>query len=369
MAKLRSVIIEKKLATKKIAQQLSDAELTEFIFLPNFTTKDKVSRLSGRGVGLDVVHSTIKQLRGSISLSSVAGSGSLFELILPLSLSLTRAITCLINDELYAVPLVNVEYVTKIKQTELLEIDERQYIVADDKRIDIVSAQQVLDLTEPSRPQRDLPTLILQGTKGVYGIVVDRLLGVKELIVHPISPRLGKLRSINSAAITEDGIPILILDKEDIIQSIDHLLSGNRLHKIDRTDDLKARDKSKKILVVDDSATVREVERKLLSDSGYAVTTAEDGLDAWNTVKDEKFDLIITDIDMPNMDGIEFLLQVREDHDLHDIPVIIVSYKDRKEDRLKGLNAGADYYLTKGSFQDQTLLDAIFDLVGSPTDD
>jgi two-component system sensor histidine kinase and response regulator WspE len=114
---------------------------------------------------------------------------------------------------------------------------------------------------------------------------------------------------------------------------------------------------------------VREVERKLLSDSGYAVTTAEDGLDAWNTVKDEKFDLIITDIDMPNMDGIEFLLQVREDHDLHDIPVIIVSYKDRKEDRLKGLNAGADYYLTKGSFQDQTLLDAIFDLVGSPTDD
>ncbi len=120
--------------------------------------------------------------------------------------------------------------------------------------------------------------------------------------------------------------------------------------------------------MVDDSATVREVERKLLTNHGYNVTTAVDGLDAWNIVREKYFDLIVTDIDMPNMDGIEFLLQVREDHTLQGIPVIIVSYKDREEDRLKGLNAGADYYLTKGSFQDKTLLDAIYDLVGAPDD-
>lgn len=364
--KLRDVIVEKNLVTEKIARDLSEAELTEFIFLPNFSTKTTASHISGRGVGLDVVHSTIKQLRGSISIYSIPGKGAFFEINLPLTLSITRCLTCDINNELYAFPLVTIEYVTKIKQNSLLEVEGRQYIIVNNKRVGIISGQQVLDLKEPATQPDELSVLILQGSSGTFGMVVDDLRGIRELMVHPLTRRLGKLRSVSSASITEDGTPILIMDTQDILQTIDHLISGNRLHRIDPAGNIIQEKKTKKILVVDDSATVREVERKILTKEGYTVTTSVDGLEAWNIVKEEPFDLIITDIDMPHMDGIEFLLQIREDHKLRDLPVIIVSYKDREEDHLKGLNAGADYYLTKGSFQDQTLLDAIYDLIGAP---
>ena len=123
---------------------------------------------------------------------------------------------------------------------------------------------------------------------------------------------------------------------------------------------------TKRILVVDDSITVREVERKMLANKGYDVQTAVDGLDGWNILRSEEFDLVVSDIDMPRMDGIEFVQHIRHDPRYEDLPVIIVSYKDREEDRKRGLEAGADYYLTKGSFQDETLVNTVEELIGAP---
>jgi two-component system sensor histidine kinase and response regulator WspE len=163
----------------------------------------------------------------------------------------------------------------------------------------------------------------------------------------------------------EDGSPVLIIDVDDLVRSIDNLLKGGRLHKLkDARADSSG--KKKKVLVVDDSITVREVERNLLSSKGYDVETAVDGADGWNALRTGNYDLVVTDVDMPRMNGFELVERIKKHEKLKDIPVMIVSYKDREEDKIKGIDAGANYYLTKSSFHDNTLIDAVYNLIGEP---
>ena len=159
-------------------------------------------------------------------------------------------------------------------------------------------------------------------------------------------------------------MPVLIVDVEDIIQSIDRLASGGRLSRVQKARAELTATRKKRVLVVEDSLTVRELERKLLGMHGYDVEVAVDGIDGWNTVRTGGFDLVVTDVDMPRMDGIELVRRINADPALKATPVMIVSYKDREEDRVRGLEAGAAYYLTKGSFHDETLIQAVVDLIG-----
>ena len=198
-----------------------------------------------------------------------------------------------------------------------------------------------------------------------YGLVVDRLLGERDLVVRPLDPRLAKTKDISAVAFLDDNSPVLIVDVEDMVRSIDHLVTGGRLRKMTRAAQLEVARKRKRVLVVDDSITVREVERKLLENNGYQVEVAVDGMDGWNAVRNGAYDLIITDVDMPRMNGIELVQSIKADPQLHALPVMIVSYKDREEDRLQGLEAGANYYLTKSSFHDETLVSAVVDLIGT----
>jgi two-component system sensor histidine kinase and response regulator WspE len=163
-----------------------------------------------------------------------------------------------------------------------------------------------------------------------------------------------------------DGAPVLIVDAEDLMRSLDKLASGARLESVSQGLAAAAAKKRKRVLVVDDSLTVRELERKLLGNRGYEVEVAVDGMDGWNAARTGHFDLVVTDIDMPRMDGIELVGLITRDSNLKSVPVMIVSYKDRDEDRQRGLEAGASYYLTKGSFHDETLLQAVVDLIGEP---
>ncbi|HEY1068718.1 MAG TPA: response regulator, partial [Pirellulales bacterium] len=168
--------------------------------------------------------------------------------------------------------------------------------------------------------------------------------------------------NVNSASILEDGWPVLLIDVEDLVQSIDHLFHGRRLKGL-----TKARATAKsapRVLVVDDSITVRELERQLLQSRGYTVDVAVDGMDGWNAVRERDYRLVVSDVDMPRMNGIEFVRKMKGDARLRDVPVVIVSYKDREEDRLRGLEAGAQAYLTKSSFHDQSFLRTIADLLG-----
>jgi two-component system sensor histidine kinase and response regulator WspE len=164
----------------------------------------------------------------------------------------------------------------------------------------------------------------------------------------------------------EDGAPVLIVDVDDLVRSIEKLIASGTLVNITPSAFGPATRKRKRVLAVDDSLTVRELERKLLASHGYLADVAVDGMDGWNAVRTGVYDLVITDVDMPRMDGIELATLIKRDAQLKSLPVMIVSYKDREEDRLRGLEAGADYYLTKGSFHDETLLQAVQDLIGEP---
>ncbi len=194
-----------------------------------------------------------------------------------------------------------------------------------------------------------------------YGLRVDQILGEEKLVVKPIDPRLGKIPNVAAAAIRTDGSIALILDGDDLLQSMGKVQQPLQWESVDEGR-LLAR--QQRILVIDDSITVRETERKLLEAQGYSVDTAVNGSDGWNVLQLHPYDLVITDIDMPRMNGIELVNQMKQNTTLQDIPTIIISYKDREDDRRQGLAAGANYYLTKSSFQDDTLLQAVQDLIG-----
>lgn len=366
--KLRNAVIAKKMITEETARQLRDTELFEFIFLPNFSTRDTVSKVSGRGVGMDVVHSAVHEVRGIIRTSTQLGVGTSFELLLPLTLSVMRSLLVEICGEGYAFPLVAIDHVVRLPASEVREVEGRQYMTFGQDRIGLVSATQILGKKEKKDfedEQVDLLVVIISDRYNRYGLIVDKFLEIRDLVVQPLDRRLKKVQDVSAVAILEDGMPILIVDVEDMVHSIDALISGNRLRRIG-TEDLLAERTVKRILVVDDSITVREVERKMLALKGYDVTAAVDGLEGWNTLRSEEFDLVVTDVDMPRMDGIELVTLIRQDPRFETLPVIIVSYKDRETDRARGLEAGADYYLTKGSFQDETLVRTVEELIGPP---
>ena len=364
LEELRHAIVERKLCGPDMAADLSEHELLEFLFLPNFSTKKKVSTVSGRGVGMDVVHSVINEVRGKIRSSTKLNEGSSFELQLPLTLSVLRALLTEVNGESYAFPLASIDHVLQLTPEQIQEVEGRQYFTSNERRVGLVSAQQIFRTDTPTGISDEfIHVIVFSDRLNVYGLTVDKLNGVRDLVVQRIDPRLGKIKDINSASILEDGTPVLIIDVEDVFRSLDQLISGNRLMRIGRANDMKER-KTKRILVADDSITVREVERKMLTSRGYEVDVAVDGMDAWNTIRANDYDLVVSDIDMPRMNGFELVSLIKNDPNLHNIPVIIVSYKDREEEKNKGLEVGADFYLTKGSFQDEALINAVLDLIG-----
>ncbi len=361
---VRRAVARKNLTTVEITQKMTDAEVLEFLFLPGFTMKGSVSEVSGRGVGLDVVQTTVKELGGRVRISSKRGAGTRFQLELPLTLSLIRTLLVEIGGEPYAFPLARVDRALKLPRERIESVQGRQHFTLNDAQVGLVSAHQVMDLEGHPPAGGEISILVLGDKTARYGLVIDRFLGERELVVRTLDPRLGKVKNISSAALMPDGSPVLIVDVDDLTRSIEDLVSGRRLSRIGCGTDAGVAKKQKRVLVVDDSLTVRELERKLLDNGGYGVHLAVDGMDGWNAVRTGHYDLVVTDVDMPRLDGIELLKLIRQDHRFKSLPVMIVSYKDRPEDRSRGMEAGADYYLTKASFHDETLLRVVTDLIG-----
>ena len=362
LEQLRQAVVERNHTNAETAQQMSEAELLEFIFLPGFTMRDTVTDVSGRGVGLDVVQNMVKQVRGTIRVSSQPGLGMRFVLQLPLTLSVVRALLADIGGESYAFPLAYIVRTLMLPREQIELLEGRQHFNLDGHSVGLINAHQLLGGSEPELVGNELPVIVVADGGHAYGLVTERFLGERELVVQPLDTRLGKVKDIAAGALMEDGSPALIVDVEDLVRSVEKLLLTGHLNQVQRS--ITADRKRKRVLVVDDSLTVRELERKLLEHVGYEVEVAVDGMDGWNAARTGHFDLMVTDVDMPRMDGIELVTLVKKDPNLKHLPVMIVSYKDREEDRRRGLEAGADYYLTKGSFHDETLLQAVADMIG-----
>ncbi len=363
LEKIRRRVVERKMASPQMAVSLSSAELLEFLFLPAFSLKESTTEISGRGVGLDIVHETIRSQNGTVRIESELGVGFRTCITLPLTQSIVRALVVDVKGEAYAMPIAQVERVVMVPQGAIHTLENKQFFDLGGEHLGLVSASQVLELGDTDAGAGELAAVVIGAGARRYALVVDTIRGEQSLAVQSIDPIFGKMRDISAAALLDDGEPVLILDVPDLLLSIDKLLHEGGLHQLTKSDHAERR-KTKRILVVDDSLTVREMERKLLLGRGFQVDIAIDGIDGWNVVRSGDYDLVITDVDMPRMDGIELVTLIKKDIHLHKLPVMIVSYKDRPEDRARGLSAGADYYLTKGSFHDETLLDAVSDLIG-----
>jgi two-component system, chemotaxis family, sensor histidine kinase and response regulator WspE len=364
--RVREAVVARGLATPAVAEQLAEAELLQFLFLPGFTLKEDVTEISGRGVGLDVVQNMVRSLRGNLRVSTQPGRGLRIQLQLPLTLSVLRALLVEVAGEPYAIPSTQITRALKLPRESIEVLENRHHFRFGNQQVGLHTAHQVFDCGDPQLSGDDLPVVVLGDRNARYGLVVDRFLGERELVVQPLDARLGKVQDISAAALMEDGSPVLIVDADDVLRSIEKLVSEGPLTNVQRNSLALAARQRKRILVVDDSLTVRELVRKLLADRGYLADVAVDGMDGWNTVRGGKYDLVITDVDMPRLDGIELATLIKQAPLLKSLPVMIVSYKDREEDRLRGLEAGADYYLTKGSFNDETLLQVVLDLIGEP---
>ncbi|MGE1083001.1 hybrid sensor histidine kinase/response regulator [Pseudomonas shirazensis] len=364
LERLRCSIAERALSPAETVAQMSEAELLTFLFLPGFSMRDRVTEVSGRGVGLDAVQHMVRELRGSIELTQVAGQGCCFQLQVPLTLSVVRSLVVEVGGEAYAFPLAHIERTLDVPAEAIVQIEGRQHFWHEQRHIGLVSANQLLNRPQGQGDERSLRVVVIRERDQLYGIAVERLIGERVLVVMPLDARLGKVQDISAGALLDDGSVVLIVDVEDLLRSVEKLLTTGRLERIERNGASAKGVSRKRVLVVDDSLTVRELQRKLLSNRGYDVAVAVDGMDGWNALRGDDFDLLITDIDMPRMDGIELVTLVRRDQRLQGLPVMVVSYKDREEDRRRGLDAGADYYLAKASFHDDALLDAVVELIG-----
>ena len=365
LGRLRTKVIERGLATEVMAGRLTEAELLEFLFLPGFSTKEAVTEISGRGVGLDVVQDMVRTVGGIVRVAFKLGRGTRFTLQLPITMSVVRALLVRIAGEPYAFPLNRIDRIVRINRADLRQLEGRSHFLIGDDLVGIVDAVEVFGFSDPSTADQMLSVVVVSDRNLRFGMVVEAFLGERDLEVRPLDPRLGKPPDINSASVLDDGWPVLIVDVEDLVRSIDNMLGGRRFKALpSSTNGARAVRQAKRILVVDDSITVRELERQLLESRGYAVDVAVDGVDGWNAIRVGDYHLVISDVDMPRMDGITLVRSIKQDARLRSIPVVIVSYKDREEDRMRGLDAGADGYLTKSSFHDRTFLDAVADLIG-----
>ncbi|AUO21558.1 MULTISPECIES: hybrid sensor histidine kinase/response regulator [unclassified Pseudomonas] len=364
LERLRGTIVDRHLSPVETALRLSEEELLTFLFLPGFSLRDKVTEVSGRGVGLDAVQHMVRQLRGAVVLEQTAGQGSRFHLEVPLTLSVVRSLVVEVGEEAYAFPLAHIERMCDLAPDDIVQLEGRQHFWHEGRHVGLVAASQLLQRPPGQGSQETLKVVVIRERDAVYGIAVERFIGERTLVVLPLDDRLGKVQDISAGALLDDGSVVLIVDVEDMLRSVDKLLNTGRLERIARRTQQTLEAPRKRILVVDDSLTVRELQRKLLLNRGYEVAVAVDGMDGWNALRSEDFDLLITDIDMPRMDGIELVTLLRRDTRLQSLPVMVVSYKDREEDRRRGLDAGADYYLAKASFHDDALLDAVVELIG-----
>jgi len=364
LERLRETIVDRNLSPLETALRLSEEELLTFLFLPGFSLRDKVTEVSGRGVGLDAVQHMVRQLRGAVLLEQTAGQGSRFHLEVPLTLSVVRSLVVEVGEEAYAFPLAHIERMCDLEPDDIVQVEGRQHFWHEGRHVGLVAASQLLHRPPGQSNEETLKVVVIREREAVYGIAVERFIGERTLVVLPLDDRLGKVQDISAGALLDDGSVVLIVDVEDMLRSVDKLLNTGRLERIARRNQHVVEVARKRILVVDDSLTVRELQRKLLLNRGYDVAVAVDGMDGWNALRSEDFDLLITDIDMPRMDGIELVTLLRRDTRLQSLPVMVVSYKDREEDRRRGLDAGADYYLAKASFHDDALLDAVVELIG-----
>jgi chemosensory pili system protein ChpA (sensor histidine kinase/response regulator) len=347
---------------------LSDNDIMQFILKPGFSTASKVTQISGRGVGMDVVNSEIKQLGGNMKIHSAAGVGTQFTVRLPFTVSVNRALMVVVGEDRYAIPLSNIEGIVRVSPCELMNYYKpdapqfgyagRQYVMEYLGRY--VHGKPVPSLEGVSRP---LPVLLLRSGESSVALQVDQLLDSREVVVKSLGPQLSTVSGISGATILGDGNVVIILDMLAMLRAGK---AGEReILEVEADTAEEVTQETRKtplVMVVDDSVTVRKVTSRLLERHGLDVVLAKDGMDAINKLHDIRPDIMLLDIEMPRMDGFEVASQVRHSDRLRDLPIIMITSRTGEKHRNRALSLGVNKYMGK-PFQETQLLENIQSLL------
>ena len=360
---IRDKAIQKKLVDENEASKLSDRDIRNFIFMPGFSTSQIITDISGRGVGLDVVKKNVEELRGIVSVDSEPGKGSRFSIILPLTLSALRVLLVKTYGITLALPVTSVRESLIVRSEEIINIVDRRAIRLRNQIITLVNLGDLLQIPRPSDYQETDEKFVVIGevAKESVGFIIDDILDEIEIVQKPLPTFLQKIRNISGVTILGDNEIILILYMNDLIVAAYNLSSvGVPLKSTGVKEEARVMD----ILVVDDSLNTREVEKSILEAHGYRVDLAKDGMDALKKIEKKSYDLIVTDVEMPRMDGFTLTKNLRQNSEYKEIPIVIVTSRESDEDKRRGIEVGANAYIVKGSFDQNNLIDTVDSLIG-----
>lgn len=345
--------VENGLVTKDIADELSDEEILDLIFMPGFSTKLNVTDISGRGVGMDVVRTNIEGIKGNVSLHSTIDEGTKISLKVPLTLATERGVMIESGANKYIIPSLLLKNIILVSSEKIRRVNSGEVFMMDDEPVTVFFLSEILQEGHVSDSDKEFHGIILQRGNRKIMILVDKVISEHDCVVKPLGHHFANFRLVSGGVISSKGEIVLMLNPSEIFNIA--VTMGRK----SRVSSNKREDVKKKVLVVDDSITTRTLEVNVLNSNGFEAHGAVNGKDAWDKVNYTKYDLIITDIDMPIMNGFEFVNNLKSDKELAKIPIIMISSNDSDEIKDRGVSAGVDLYIVKKHFDSATLLDAI----------
>ena len=360
---VREAAVAKGLIDRPTAESLSKADCLRLIFEPGFSTSEAVTDISGRGVGMDVVKASVEDLNGEVRVESTLGAGTTITLVLPLTLAISRALLLTSNEMTMAIPTVAVDSTVKVRPDDIKSVEGKEAIIVRDATVPILRLSRLLGLDPSHLPSSEdaLNVVIIAYAQQKFGFIVDELIGEQEIVVKPLGAPLKRVKNVAGAAILGSGDVVVVLHVPDIAALAKATVLKQTIRERAETETSPAR---KRALIVEDSLTARELERSMFEAAGYEVETAADGLEGLEKLSSQTVDLIVTDVQMPRMDGFEMTSRLKADDRYRDIPVIIVTSRADEADRKRGLEAGADAYFVKSSLSQSDLIECAQRLAG-----
>lgn len=358
-AVIRKIAKEKGFITGKEDAALSDSEVIWLVFRSGLSTSRMITDLSGRGLGLAIVEDTATRLGGKVSVASVLNKGTTIRITVPVRLATLRGVVVRSGSQMYILPMQQVRQVIRVRRDAIVTEGDRSSLMFQNEMISTIRLTDALGIPATdamARSNSQVPVIILAYGAGQIACIVDEVVRVQEIVVHPLGSQLRRVKRITGAVLLGDGTLALVLDPLELIQES---LKGSQKNPAK----VHEGPKEKNVLVVEDSVTSRALLQTIIERAGYNVQTATDGTEAFTLIKQFPFDIVVSDIDMPRMNGFTLTEKIRADERLAHLPIILVTSLDSAADQKHGLAVGADAYIVKSSFDRRGILDIIADLL------
>lgn len=356
---IRKRAVKVGILTTQEADLMNDDEARALIFHPGLTTSEQVTAISGRGIGMDVVRDRVEGLRGRVSVQSEIGVGTTVTVSVPVSLTRIRCVILHAAGEDYAVPSSVVVRMATLQRDDVFTAENRDMVLINDHPVPLVSLTDVLSLPSAHERSDSLTILALRAADRTVAFEVDALQSERELVLKALGMEIARAQFVSGAALLGTGEVIVVLDANDMVRSA----TGATLTRRRALVEAEPTQRKLRVLVVDDSITTRTLEKNILETAGFDVTVAIDGAEAWRIIADHAFDVVISDVEMPVMNGLELTRQIKSSAQTRHIPVILLTSLGKPEHQQAGLKAGADAYLVKSQFDQGELLRMIQDVV------